>query len=277
MSMPTFGQPSSGDWFKPADAFGHLILVTKVHEIGTKYDNLASADKPHAVFDMVDLDTPNPVLQQHVNDSHPGVVGKLGKALRTGEMVLGRITQAPGKGDNLAWVLGPFTPGQDDLRAQAWLQANPMNNFGQPAQQTASRPAPAPQPQQYAPQGQQPQQYPAQGPAPQPYAPNAPQPQYGQAPPQYPAQAAAAAPQPQYGQQGVPPQQAAPQQYAQAPHAAPAPQPQQQYAPAPPAAAAPQPPAGGQPYDVNQITPEAQALLQQLQNGGQLPPAPQGA
>ncbi|GLY81863.1 hypothetical protein [Actinoallomurus iriomotensis] len=275
MSMPTFGQPSSGDWFKPADAFGHLILVTKVHEIGTKYDNLASADKPHAVFDMVDLDTPNPVLQQHVNDSHPGVVGKLGKALRTGEMVLGRITQAPGKGDNLAWVLGPFTPGQDDHRAQAWLAANPMNNFGQPAQQAASRPAPAPQPQQYAQQGQQ---YPAQGAAPQQYAPAAPQPQYGQAPQQYPAQAAVPAPQPQYGQQGVPPQQAAPQQYAQAPQAAaPAPQPQQQYAPAPPAPAAPQPPAGGQPYDVNQITPEAQALLQQLQNGGQLPPAPQGA
>lgn len=254
MSMP-FGQPSSGDWFKPADAFGHLILVTKVHEIGTKYDNLASADKPHAVFDMVDLDTPNPILQQHVNDSHPGIVGKLGKALRTSEMVLGRITQAPGKGDNLAWVLGPFTPGQDDGRAMAWLQANPLNNFGQPAGQQpptpAPRPAPAPQPQQY---GQVPQQY-GQVPQPQQYAPQgvpqqqyAPQPAPAAAPPQYapPAQVAAPAPQPQ-------------QQYAAAP------------APAPQAAA----PAlgGGQPYDMSNLPPEAQALLAQLQNGGGQPPA----
>jgi hypothetical protein len=261
MSMPTFGQPSSGDWFKPAEANGHLILITKVHQIGTKYDNLSNGEKPHGIFDLVDLDQPNPHLIEHMNDSHPGIVNKLAKALRTGEMVLGRITQAPSDKGNPAWVLVPFTPGQDDLRAQAWLQANPLNNFGQPAQQQAS---PAPQPQQYAPQGM-PQQYPAQA---------APQPQYAPqvAPQQYPPQAAAAAPQPQYGQQGIPQQQAAPQQYAQAPQAA-APAPQQQYAAAPPQ---PPAPAAGQPYDMSQITPEAQALIAQLQNGGQ-PPAPQGA
>ncbi|MDN3356053.1 hypothetical protein [Actinomadura sp. DC4] len=259
MSTP-FNQPSSGDWFKPAEAHGHLILITKVHQIGEKYDSLASADKPHAVFDMVDLNSPNPVLQQHVNDTHPGIVGKLGKALRTGEMVLGRITQAPGKGDNLAWVLGPYAPG-DEQYGTAWLNANPLNNFGQPAGQQQNRPAPAPAPQaqqqapqQYA-QGPQ-QQYPPQG-MPQQYAPQ-PAPAPAAAPPQ---QYAPQAPQPQYG----PPQQAA----------APAPQPQQ-YAQQQPQ---PAPPATAPQMDLNNPTPEVQALLQKIaQGGGQLPPAPpQGA
>jgi hypothetical protein len=246
MSTP-FNQPSSGDWFKPADAHGHLILITKVHQIGEKYDSLASADKPHAVFDMVDLNSPNPVLQQHVNDTHPGIVGKLGKALRTGEMVLGRITQAPGKGDNLAWVLGPYAPG-DEQYGMAWLNANPLNNFGQPAGQ---QPAAAPQPQQGPPQGapQPQQQYPPQG-MPQQYAPQ-PAPAPAAAPPQ---QYAPQAPQPQYG----PPQQAA----------APAPQPQQYAPPQPP----PTPPAAAPPMDPNNPSPEVQALLAQIaQNGGQLP------
>jgi hypothetical protein len=252
MSMP-FGQPSSGDWFKPADAPGHLILITKVHQIGTKFDNLSNGEKPHGVFDMVDLNSPTPVLQQHVNDSHPGIVNKLSKALRTGEMVLGRIEQAPSDKGNPAWVLGPYVQGQDEQYAMRWLQANPLNNFGQPAgQQPAAAPAPAPAPQ------------------PQQYAPLAPQQQYTTPPtPQYPPQAPA--PQ-QYAPQQAPMPAAAPpqQQYAlPAQAAAPAPQPQQQYQ-APHA-----PPPAGPPMDPNNPSPEVQALLQQIaQNGGQLPAAP---
>ncbi|MGH3380379.1 MAG: hypothetical protein ACRDP6_37155 [Actinoallomurus sp.] len=254
MSMP-FGQPSSGDWFKPAEAYGHLILVTKVHQIGTKFDNLSNGEKPHGVFDMVDLDLPGQPLQQHVNDTHPGIVNKLGKALRTGEMVLGRINQAASDKGNPAWILDAFVPGQDDARAMQWVNSHPMNNFGQPTgpQQNRPAPAPAPQPQQQPYGQQQGQQY-AQAPQ-QQYPPQGGQPQYA-------PQAAPASPSQQYAPQ-APPQQYGPPAQA----AASAPQPQQQYAAPAPAA--------GPSMDPNNPSPEVQALLQQIaQNGGQLPAAP---
>lgn len=260
MSMP-FSQPSSGDWFAPKDAFQHLILVTKVHEIGTKFDRLSNGDKPHGVFDMVDLDAPGQPLQMNMNDSHPGIVNKLAKALRTGEMVLGRINQAPSDKGNPAWILDPFTPGHDDARATAWLNANPLNNFGQ---------ATGRQPQQYAPPATsvppQPQQQYAQAPQQQYQAPQPPPQQYGQTPQQqYPPQGM---PPQQYAPQQAPAPAAPPQQYAPQQAAAPAPQPQQQY-PAPPAPAAPAP--GQPPLDPNNLPPEVQALIQNLQNGGQQP------
>lgn len=264
MSMPMqFSQPSSGDWFKPAEHHGHLILVTKVHELGTKFDNLSARDKEFAIVDLVDLDETNPQLRAYVSDNHPGFVNKLKKAHRTGEFVLGRIEQQASDKGNPAWVLGQYTPGHDDARAAAWLTANPLNSFGQPA----NRPAPAPQPvQQYAPAPQPQQQY-----APQPV-------------PQY------APPQPQYAPPAPAPQPV--QQYAPAP----APQPQQQYAPAPaaqyqqepatafnpggsyapellgaPQAPTPQPvqqaaPVPAPQLDPNNLPPEVAALLAQLQN-----------
>jgi hypothetical protein len=152
--MP-FSQPTSGDWFKPKDISGHLILVTKVHEVGERYDNLSGRDKPYAIMDYVDLDEPGQELHAHVNDNHPGVANKLVKAHRTGEMVLGRITQVPSDKGNPAWVLGPYVEGQDDQRALAWVNAHPINNFGQQTTTSSRAAAPRPQPppaQQYAPQ-----------------------------------------------------------------------------------------------------------------------------
>ncbi len=140
-----FSQPSSGNFFKPADRVNHLIIVVHVTEIGERYDSLAGRDKPYAIADIVDLDAQPPALEQGVTLSHPGIVNKVTNAHRTGEMVLGRIGQVPTEKGNPAWVLGPYAQGQDDARASAWLTANPINQFGQPAA-PAPTPAPAPAP-----------------------------------------------------------------------------------------------------------------------------------
>lgn len=255
--MHNFSQPSSGDWFKPAEHSGSLILITKVHETGIRFDNLAGKDKEYAIVDLVDLDETNPQLRQYVKDNHPGICNKLAKAARTGELVLGRITQVASDKGNPAWILGPFTPGQDDFRASAWMTANPLNSFGQPTNQA---PAPAPQPvQQYAPQPQADPQGFGQYTPPQHYQ-HAPAPQPVQQQPQYaPAPPAPVQPVPQ-------PQYAAPapvQQYQQQPPSAPV----QQYAPAPqaPAPVQQQPAAAPVPVlDPNNLPPEIAALMAQL-------------
>jgi hypothetical protein len=116
-------QPTSGVWLKPKDINGHLLLVLKVHRLDTRFDQLAGADKEYAEFTMVDLDTENPVPVTVLN-SHPGIVGKI-RSLAAGQAVLGRIAQVPGAKATPAWVLTEFTPGVDDIRAKAWLDANP--------------------------------------------------------------------------------------------------------------------------------------------------------
>jgi hypothetical protein len=241
----SFSQPSSGAFFKPAEYHGHLILVVRVTEVGTRYDNLAGKDKAYVVMDMVDLDSPQPQLQQGVNDNHPGIVNKLTNAHRTGEMVLGRIGQIPSEKGNPAWVLGPFQEGADDLRASQWLQANPINQFGQPAAPApqAAPPAPVPVPQPVAPT-----------PVPQPIA-QAAAPYMTPAGPTHPvqqaynaAQAPQAAPVPAPAPQSMPAAPPAPQPVIPAP------------APAPVAPAA-QP---AQQLDPNNLPPDVAALVQQL-------------
>lgn len=185
-----FSQPSSGNFFKPAEHQGHLILVVSVTEIGERFDQLAGRDKPFAVADIVDLDAAAPTLERGVTLSHPGICNKLTSAHRSGEMVLGRIGQVATEKGNPAWVLGPFSPGQDDARASAWLTANPLNSFGQPS---APAPQAVPVPAPVAPQ-------PMPAPAPVPQAAPAPMP----APVVPQQQAPAPAPQPQAAPAGLP-------------------------------------------------------------------------
>lgn len=248
-----FAQPSSGNFFKPADRNGHLILIVAVSEIGERFDNLSGRDKPFAVMDLVDLDDPNPALQLSVTDNHPGIVNKVKTAHRTGEMVLGRIGQVATEKANAAWVLGPFTPGADDVRASQWLTANPINQFGQPAAAPPPAPAPAPQPVQQAPAAPGPiaalgQQFAARGQAMAAAA------QAQQAPaPQALQQAAAPYTTPAGPNHPV-------QQAYNAAQQAPAPAPVPQPAPAAPAAPQGLPPG----IDPANLTPEVIALLQNL-------------
>jgi hypothetical protein len=140
MSTAPFTQPVSGQWLKPKDIPGHLLLITAVHDIAKRYDDLSAREKDVATFDYVDLDDPQQAEEFDVSDNHPGITNKLGQARRSGGMVLGRITQAPSAQGQPAWVLGPYTEGTDDQRATTWLAAHPRNSK---VQQPAAAPAPA--------------------------------------------------------------------------------------------------------------------------------------
>lgn len=138
-----FEQPSSGTWLKPADHDGHLILIAKVHKIEPQFDNFKNADVDTATIDYIDLDDPNPTLIEHANNAHPGIVRKLHSATRNGRPVLGRIGKVPTDKGNPAWVLGPYTEGTDDTRAQTWWTKH-MNAFGQPDPAPTTTPTPQP-------------------------------------------------------------------------------------------------------------------------------------
>lgn len=142
MTTP-FTQPTSGAWLKPKDIPGHLILITAVHDISKRWDQLSNREVDVATLDYVDLDDPSGEEQFDVSDNHPGITNKLGQARRTGGMVLGRITQAPTQQGQPAWVLGPYTEGTDDKVATAWLATHPRGT--QPAQPATNGPAPAAQ------------------------------------------------------------------------------------------------------------------------------------
>lgn len=139
-----FDQPTSGTWFKPAEHAGHLLLITACHGIEKHFDSMKNGEVDKATIDIVDLDETPAVLEVNVLNSHPGIVGKLGKLLRGGNPVLGRLTQVPSSKGNPAWVLSEFQPG-DDARAEAWVKANPLTGFSQPTA-PAQAPVAAPQP-----------------------------------------------------------------------------------------------------------------------------------
>jgi hypothetical protein len=143
MTTAPFTQPVSGQWLKPKDIPGHLLLITAVHETGQRYDQLSARDKPYAVFDYVDLDEDGQPEEYNVSDNHPGIASKLVQAQRSGGMVLGRITQAPSSQGQPAWVLGPYAEGSDDQRATAWLTTHPRRQVQQPEQRPQPPATPA--------------------------------------------------------------------------------------------------------------------------------------
>jgi len=142
--MSMFNQPtSSGGFFKPADANGHLILVTTVHEITQRYDDLRKKDMDNATVDLVDLDDGGQELQERVIVSHPALVNRLSVG---GGLTLGRIGQIPTQSGFQAWALLPFQEGVDDKRAEQWVHAHrpTFNQAAAPAAAPAPVPAPAP-------------------------------------------------------------------------------------------------------------------------------------
>lgn len=134
--MGMFNQPSAGGgFFKPAEHNGHLVLFTVVHEIGKKFDQLKQAEIDQAVVDVVDLDGDNE-LRERVAVTHAAIVNRLAAGAT---FVLGRIGQVATKSGFQAWALLPFNEGTDDVKAEAWVNANkPTFN-----QATATAPAPA--------------------------------------------------------------------------------------------------------------------------------------
>ncbi|MFH9977911.1 hypothetical protein ACH4ND_01360 [Streptomyces sp. NPDC017179] len=151
--MSMFSQPTSGGgFFKPADANGHLILITTVHEITKRYDELRKQEMDNATVDLVDLDLEGQEVQERIVVSHPAIVNRLAAGAT---MTLGRIGQVATKSGFQAWALLPFAEGSDDARAAAWVTAHQPTFTQAAAPQpapapAAAAPAPAPQPTQYA-------------------------------------------------------------------------------------------------------------------------------
>lgn len=136
-----FNQPASGEWLKPAQMSGHLVLITAVHSIDRHFDSMRNEEVDRASFDLVDLDDSNPTART-MFDTHAGIVNKL----KTGDtMILGRIDQVQTKSGNNAWVLAAYTVGADDVRAKAWVDAQ-GNGFTQPAATSAPPAATPPTP-----------------------------------------------------------------------------------------------------------------------------------
>lgn len=137
-----FNQPKSGGgFFKPADRDGHLVLITIVHEIAKRFDNLRNEEIDQAIVDLVDLDEAGQELAERINVTHAGIVSRLSTGAT---MILGRIGKVQTKSGFDAWALLPFNEGADDQRASAWVTAHAAGQMNQPAPAATPATAPAP-------------------------------------------------------------------------------------------------------------------------------------
>lgn len=138
--MSQFAQPGiGGDKFEAAKHNGHLLLF---------FPSAFRADVPtqNGTADCVDTKIVDLDTGETLNDAK--VWGKAMVPQLKGEvpdgMVLGRLAQGEGKaGNNPPWILHPHTE-QDVARAEAYLAANPRNQF-QNGPAPAAAPAPAQQ------------------------------------------------------------------------------------------------------------------------------------
>lgn len=164
-----FNQPSSGGgFFESKNHIGHLVLITKVHDVYHNPSNVYQGKlqpRDEAKVDVVDLDG-DQVLRERVIMTHPGLVNKL---VAGSTNVLGRIGQVPTKdGQNVFFNLDRYEDA-DVPRAQAWVNAYQAGQFQQgsgapagassapqaaPVPQNTQPPAPAPQVAQSVPQAQ---------------------------------------------------------------------------------------------------------------------------
>jgi hypothetical protein len=111
-------QPT-GSFFKPAEADGHLILITRVAKFEKRFDQMRGEEIDQAIVDLVDIDG-DKKLREGVLLTHKGLTNRLSTSAR---MVLGRIGQVDTKSGNKAWVLLPFVAG-DEIKAADWATAN---------------------------------------------------------------------------------------------------------------------------------------------------------
>lgn len=162
MSDDMFNQPAQGGgYFEAKEAIGHLVLITKVHEVYHNPTNVFGgkpAPRDEAKVDLVDLDAPGQDHRERIIVTHPGLVNRLVSGATN---ILGRVGQIPTDKGNPAFVLNGHEP-QDVPRAQNWVQMWQAAQYSQPpaqaqtAPQAAQVPAQAPVQAQAAPQAQQP-------------------------------------------------------------------------------------------------------------------------
>ncbi len=133
--MSNFQQPGiGGDKFEAARHNGHLLLIFPSAFRAEVPTSKGTSDCVDAK--IVDLDTGEELADAKVWGK--AMVPQLKGAVPDG-MVLGRLGQGEGKaGNNPPWILHPHTE-QDVARAEAYLAANPRNQF-----QNGPAPAAAP-------------------------------------------------------------------------------------------------------------------------------------
>ena len=140
---PGFNQPAQGGgYFEAKDAVGHLVLITKVHEVYHNATNVFGGKpqpRDEAKVDLVDLDGPGQEHRERIIVTHPGLVNRL---VAGATNILGRVGQIPTDKGNPAFVLNGHE-GTDVPRAQQWVQMFQSLQYQQPP--VASVPAQAPQ------------------------------------------------------------------------------------------------------------------------------------
>ena len=130
-----FQQPTtSSGYFKPRDHVGELILITEVHEMRQRYDEMKKADTTEAIVDLAVITEDGP-LEERVVVSHAGIVNRLTVGARN---VLGRIGTTPTKSGHDAYILKSYDDGDDQI-AMAWV--NKQQGFSQPAAAAPAAPA----------------------------------------------------------------------------------------------------------------------------------------
>jgi hypothetical protein len=193
-----FAQPDKGDRFTPRDHpewLGRLFLIypDSVETRMGQDNNNQPAPYDVVVGDVAIVDLPNAETGQTFTLLKNASIG--GKALvpqlkkQLGAMVLGRLAQTAAQGSKSgAYYLADYTDA-DVAQGMAHIQANPRQQFAQPAPQ-AQAPAQAAPGLPYDP-WQHTQAAPAQAPA-QPYPQAAPAQQYAPAQQQFPTAGAPA-------------------------------------------------------------------------------------
>jgi hypothetical protein len=137
--MSQFQQPGvGGDKFEAAQHNGALMLF-----FPTDYSQ--NVPTVNGASDVIAARIVNLETGQILEDAKvwgKAMVPQLKGAVPDG-MVLGRLGQGTGKnGNNPPWILHPHTA-QEVARAEAWLAANPRNQFAQPQAQAAPPTPPA--------------------------------------------------------------------------------------------------------------------------------------
>jgi len=133
-----FHQPGISDpdeKFVAKDHNGHLLLFFPTQfqsQVKTQH-----GDADAVATKIVDLDTGR--ILDNALIFATALVTQLKAAVAEKGMVLGRLGQGQNTKGNPPWLLSPHTA-EDVAKAEAWLAANPRNQFGNPSTPVASEP-----------------------------------------------------------------------------------------------------------------------------------------
>lgn len=132
--MSTFNDPAAGDFIDFKDHIGALLLFTVFEE--TPEHMTVHGANTSIICDVAVLDGPGAGTVYNNSPIYPKALKPQLRKSIGGQMVLGRLGQAPGKpGQNPAWTLAASTDADKKL-AQDFIDSH-----GHPAEQKAEKEA----------------------------------------------------------------------------------------------------------------------------------------